>query len=133
MGNDQSKGLSRRQLLGAGVAAGIASVLGEPATVVTARQGAPATAAATGEELVLVNGRIHTMDRNNAVVNTVTIRNGRFAAVGGASPRPGAGRRIIDLKGRTVVPGIIDNHNHVVLMGNRPGYHTALENASSIA
>jgi len=31
-----------------------------------------------------------------------------------------------------VVPGIIDNHNHIVLMGNRPGYHTPLENAYSI-
>jgi predicted amidohydrolase YtcJ len=39
---------------------------------------------------------------------------------------------VIDLKGRTVVPGIIDNHNHIVLMGNRPGYHTPLENAFSI-
>jgi predicted amidohydrolase YtcJ len=132
MANDQSKRLSRRQLLGAGVAAGIAAVLGEPAGAVTAQQVAPGPAA-TGEELAFVNGRIHTMDRNNAIVNTVTVRNGRFAAVGGASPRPGAGRRIIDLKGRTVVPGIIDNHNHVVLMGNRPGYHTPLENASSIA
>ncbi|MGH9214483.1 MAG: hypothetical protein ACRD2C_28010 [Acidimicrobiales bacterium] len=33
----------------------------------------------------------------------------------------------------TVVPGIIDNHNHIVLMGNRPGHHTPLENAYSIA
>ena len=39
---------------------------------------------------------------------------------------------MINLKGRTVVPGIIDNHNHIVLMGNRPGYHTPLENAFSI-
>ena len=33
----------------------------------------------------------------------------------------------------SVVPGIIDNHNHIVAMGNRPGYHTPLENATSIA
>jgi hypothetical protein len=49
--------------------------------------------------------------------------------VDGAPPR---GVRVIDLRGRTVVPGIIDNHNHIVLMGNRPGYHTPLENAYSI-
>ena len=30
-----------------------------------------------------------------------------------------------------MVPGIIDNHNHLVLMGNRPGFHTPLENAHS--
>ena len=47
-------------------------------------------------------------------------------------PGPLDGIRIIDLRGRTVVPGIIDNHNHIVLMGNRPGYHTPLENAFSI-
>src|SRR5690606_6186529 len=40
--------------------------------------------------------------------------------------------RVINLRGRVVVPGIIDNHNHIVLMGNRPGHHTPLENARSI-
>ena len=40
-----------------------------------------------------------------------------------------SGTKVVDLRGRTVVPGIIDNHNHIVLMGNRPGYHTPLENA----
>src|SRR5207245_10340561 len=85
------------------------------------------------EEFVFVNGRIHTMDRINAIANTLSIRNGRFSAVGGAAPARGPGVRVIDLGGRTAVPGIIDNHNHIVLMGNRPGYHTPLENASSIA
>ncbi len=57
-----------------------------------------------------------------------TIRGGRRRGAAAA-----AGRRIIDLRGRTAVPGIIDNHNHIVAMGNRPGYHTPLENATSIA
>ena len=76
------------------------------------------------------------MDRNNAIAKTVSMRNGRFFAVGTGAPASGAPvpgiRTLIDLKGRTVVPGIIDNHNHIVLMGNRPGYHTPLENAFSI-
>jgi predicted amidohydrolase YtcJ len=126
MGDDMTR-LSRRQLLGAGAAAGVAAVFGGPGVRVAGAQGAAADA-----ELVFVNGRIHTMDRSNTVVNTVSIRNGRFAAVGGAAPRRAAGIRIVDLKGRTAVPGIIDNHNHIVLMGNRPGYHTPLENAFSI-
>jgi hypothetical protein len=53
--------------------------------------------------------------------------------VGHAARAHGPGARIVNLKHRTVVPGIIDNHNHIVLMGNRPGHHTPLENAYSIA
>ena len=72
------------------------------------------------------------MDSANRVVNSVTIRNGRFVAVGREPGRRAPGARVINLGGKTVVPGIIDNHNHIVLMGNRPGYHTPLENAYSI-
>jgi predicted amidohydrolase YtcJ len=82
-------------------------------------------------DLILVNGRIHTMDGQNSIVSSVAIRDGRFSDVGRHADR-GPRTRVIDLRGRTVVPGIIDNHNHIVLMGNRPGYHTPLENAYSI-
>src|SRR5207248_1208646 len=84
-------------------------------------------------DTVFVNGKIHTMDDENTVVSAVSIRDGRFAEVGHASRgQHGHDTKVIDLRGRTVVPGIIDNHNHIVLMGNRPGYHTPLENALSI-
>src|SRR5258706_14327637 len=84
-------------------------------------------------DIVFVNGKIHTMDDENTVVSAVSIRDGRFAEVGHTSRgRHGHDTKVIDLRGRTVVPGIIDNHNHIVLMGNRPGFHTPLENAYSI-
>lgn len=84
-------------------------------------------------DLLLVNGRIHTMDSGDRIVSSVAIKDGRFVDVGYSHRYPqGSETRVIDLRGRTVVPGIIDNHNHVVLMGNRPGYHTPLENAYSI-
>jgi predicted amidohydrolase YtcJ len=124
--------LSRRQLLSTGAAASVAAAFGGPGARAVLGQGAAGAAAAANPELVFVNGRIHTMDRSNTIVNTVSVRNGRFSAVGGAAPRGAPGIRVIDLKGRTAVPGIIDNHNHIVLMGNRPGYHTPLENAFSI-
>jgi len=84
------------------------------------------------ERLALVNGRIHTMDRHDRVVRSVLIEDGRFTRVGPGVPTHGSDLRVINLRGRTVVPGIIDNHNHIVLMGNRPGHHTPLENAASI-
>ena len=84
-------------------------------------------------DLLLVNGRIHTMDGRQRIVSSVAIKDGRFVEVGYSHRyHQGSGTRVIDLRGRTVVPGIIDNHNHIVLMGNRPGYHTPLENAYSI-
>jgi hypothetical protein len=72
------------------------------------------------------------MDARNTIARTVSIRNGRFVAVGDANPARGANTRIIDLKGRTVVPGVIEGHVHIVSLANRPGYHTVLENTSSI-
>jgi predicted amidohydrolase YtcJ len=112
------EGISRRQFLGAAAGATV--------VVFDALAQAPA-------ELRLINGRIHTMDARNTIARAVTIRNGRFAAVGDAAPAAAAGARTIDLQGRTVVPGLIDAHNHFVNLGNRPGYHTVIENATSIA
>jgi predicted amidohydrolase YtcJ len=86
-------------------------------------------------DVVLQNGRIHTMDEHGTVASSVAIKDGRFMEIasGRAHIRTGPRTRIVDLRGSTVVPGIIDNHNHLVLMGNRPGYHTPLENAHSLA
>jgi predicted amidohydrolase YtcJ len=86
-------------------------------------------------DVVLQNGRIHTMDEHGTVASSVAIKDGRFMEIasGRAHIQTGPRTRIVDLRGSTVVPGIIDNHNHLVLMGNRPGYHTPLENTHSLA
>jgi predicted amidohydrolase YtcJ len=85
-----------------------------------------------GKALRLVNGRIHTMDHKDRVVSTVLMRNGRFVAVGDARSGDDHCVQVIDLGGRTVVPGVIDNHNHIVLLGLRPGHDTRIENARSM-
>jgi predicted amidohydrolase YtcJ len=93
---------------------------------------------AQSQDLLLVNGRIHTMDAAGRVVSQVLVRNGRFEAVGNDLPATLKGSpsirnaRRIDLKGRTVIPGLIDAHNHIVLVGNRPGWHTPLEHVFTI-
>ncbi|HEX4997062.1 MAG TPA: amidohydrolase family protein [Terriglobia bacterium] len=117
-------------------AAGVAAVAGSaPSGAVAALQGAAQTggvAAGSEETLTFINGRIHTMDAANTVASTVSIRNGRFVSVGNSPGSPAAGARVIDLKGRTVVPGLIEAHIHSVSLANRPGYHTILENTTSI-
>jgi len=86
-----------------------------------------------GQSLRLVNGKIHTMDANNWIVSSVLIKNGKFAAVGeGRGEDERDCTRAINLEGRTAVPGIIDSHNHIVLLGLRPGRDARLENANSI-
>ena len=87
------------------------------------------------ETLILRNGRIHTMDAANTVANSVVIHNGRIISVNNrpaAGTFPASSTRTIDLRGRTVVPGLIEPHVHIVSLANRPGYHTILENTTSI-
>jgi predicted amidohydrolase YtcJ len=138
--SDQSKsgGLTRRGVLGTGAAA-VAGIGAAAASTGTAHaaggppHGRPPTGRGEPGDLALVNGRILTQDRRGTVASDVLIRDGRFAEVGRNLRTRGLNVRVIDLRGRTVVPGIIDNHNHIVLMGLRPGFHTPLENANSIA
>lgn len=84
--------------------------------------------------LALVNGQIYTMDENNSILSSAFIRNGYFAALGGDDYADQDCTDVIDLKGRTVIPGLIDNHVHFVRIGNRPGYDTReLESTYSLA
>ena len=84
--------------------------------------------------LFLTNGRIHTMDASRTVVSKVRIAGGRFVEVGDSASASGGCTDTIDLRGRTAIPGMIDNHFHVQLVGSRPGYETrTIETAFSIA
>ena len=90
---------------------------------------APSDRCVGTRDLRIVNGRIHTMDAHDTVVSSASIRQGRFVADAEIGPCT----RTIDVKGRTVVPGLIDNHNHIILLGLRPGHDARLETAASIA
>ena len=66
-------------------------------------------------DTVLVDGKIVTVDDRDSIVEAVAIRNGRFVAVGGTDEvmaLAGDSTRVIDLKGKTAMPGIIDSHTH---------------------
>jgi len=124
--------ISRRDFFGTATAAavGVAATSAAPEAAAQAPTTPPPPTA--DETLALVNGQIHTMDGRNTLARAVTIRNGRFITVGTAVPRNVPNMRTIDLGGRTVVPGLIEPHVHIVSLANRPGYHTILENTNSI-
>jgi predicted amidohydrolase YtcJ len=125
---DTGDGLGRRQLLGGAGAVVLSGLSG----VRLFAQSRPATAASGATDLLLVNGKIHTMDPGNRVVSQALIQNGRFTNVANNIPTPRGNIRRVDLKGRIVIPGLIDAHNHIVLVGNRPGWHTPLEHVFTI-
>ena len=71
-------------------------------------------------DLILHHGLFTTLDRANPAAGAVAIQDGKFAAVGPDKeilPRAGPETRIIDLKGRRVLPGLIDNHLHIIRAG----------------
>lgn len=71
-------------------------------------------------ELVLHGGRFTTLDSGNPTATAVAIARGRFTAVGSdreVIALAGSGTRMIDLKGRSALPGLIDNHLHIIRGG----------------
>ena len=68
-----------------------------------------------GTDLILVNGKIITVDAHDSIAQAIAIHNGRITAVGGNDEiRKGAPKDalVIDLHGRTATPGLIDTHCH---------------------
>jgi predicted amidohydrolase YtcJ len=77
-----------------------------------ATQPAPAPA-----DIVLVNGNVLTVDDTFSVASGLAVREGKFVAVGSndvVRRHIGKGTRIIEGRGRTVVPGLIDTHVHAL-------------------
>lgn len=80
----------------------------------------PGVPDALAPELILVNGRIHTIDDRTPSATAVAIRDGRFVAVGSDDEiraLAGEATQIEDLQGAAVVPGLIDAHNHLQTTG----------------
>jgi predicted amidohydrolase YtcJ len=67
--------------------------------------------------LILTNGNIVTVDERFSIVQAVAIRGDRIVATGSnqeINQLAGPNTRRIDLRGRTVIPGLIDNHMHLL-------------------
>lgn len=114
--------ISRRSFLG-GTAASLA-VLGP------SRWARAASALGTRfPDLIVVNGRVYTVDSRQPAAEAFAVKDGRFVAVGSTADiraLAGANTEIFDAEHATIVPGFNDSHNHApgnellyeVLVGN---------------
>ena len=87
-------------------------------------------------DLILFNGRLHTVDRARPRASAVAIKEGRFIAVGNdaqAMALRGASTQVIDLMGRTVIPGLNDSHLHLIRGGLNYNLELRWEGVPSLA
>ena len=101
------------------------------------QDGAPAKANSTAAntDMVLINGKIITVDAKDSIAQGVAIRSGKIIAVGSnaeVQARAGKSARVIDLHGRTATPGLIDSHGHFADGGVGELYAVSLSDAASI-
>jgi predicted amidohydrolase YtcJ len=86
-------------------------------------------------DILLVNGKIVTLDAASSVREALAIEADRITATGSSEElRKSAGpsTRVIDLGGRTVIPGLIDSHIHAIRAGFRYATEVNWEGATSI-
>lgn len=76
---------------------------------------APAALGPAAADLVFINAKVLTVDARSSVADAFAVKDGRFVQVGTNSEAmalTGPATRVVDLKGRTVIPGLADSHLH---------------------
>lgn len=110
---------SRRKLLQAASTLALGGVFGRSAFSETlSREGPNMTDSIP--DIIFHNGEITTLDRVNPVAHAVAIKDGKFLAVGSDQEvlaLAGSATKVVDLKRRCVLPGLVDNHTHMVRGG----------------
>jgi len=82
-------------------------------------------------DLVVLNGRVYTVDSARSWANAFAVRGGRIIAVGdeaAVKPLIGEGTRVLDLDGRMAMPGIVDVHTHMMMGGQAALFELRLSN-----
>jgi predicted amidohydrolase YtcJ len=105
------------------------------AVFVMAALGLAAPAWANPADILLVNGRIVTLDPAAGISEALAIEAGHIAATGSTEAMrklAGPATEIIDLDGRTVIPGLIDSHIHAIRAGFRYATEVHWDGATTI-
>jgi len=82
--------------------------------------GPGARAAVAPADMILMNGKIVTLNPKSSIAQAVAIEQGKIVAVGTNTDLHqymGHTTRVIDLHGRTMIPGLIDSHMHAIRQG----------------
>ncbi|RYY35099.1 MAG: amidohydrolase [Sphingobacteriaceae bacterium] len=75
---------------------------------------------ADSADVIYINGKVLTMDSANSIAQAVAVKDGKILLVGtsaAVSKLKNAQTTVIDLKGKTLMPGIIDGHSHFMSLG----------------
>jgi predicted amidohydrolase YtcJ len=86
-------------------------------------------------DLILVHGKILTVDAKDSIAQAIAIRQGKIVAVGSDQQilqLGGPQAKVIDLHGKTATPGLIDTHAHLASGGYEELYEVGLSDAASI-
>ncbi|MCW5297950.1 amidohydrolase [Herbaspirillum lusitanum] len=87
-------------------------------------------------DLILLNGNFHTIDKAQPLASAVAIKDGKFLAVGDAEAamrHRGDATKVVDLNGRSVVPGLNDSHIHLIRGGLNYNLELRWEGVPSLA
>ncbi|WP_423200259.1 MULTISPECIES: amidohydrolase [unclassified Cupriavidus] len=71
-------------------------------------------------DTVYLNGKIVTVDPAFSIAQAVAVKDGKFIGVGSSEDMrklAGTTTRVVDLKGQTVIPGMMDSHSHMIGAG----------------
>ena len=96
------------------------STLTAAATLIALSNAPAALAQVQAPDTILTNGKIITVDDRFSIAQAVAVRGDRIVAVGSNADinrLAGPNTRRIDLAGKAVVPGMIDNHAHIMEEG----------------
>ena len=94
----------------------------------------PGLGSGQAPDRILYNGKVLTVDRDFSVASAIAIGGERILSVGETDeirPLADDDTEEIDLEGRTVIPGLIDNHIHYLRATNFAAYETRIHGVTS--
>ncbi|WP_395503356.1 amidohydrolase, partial [Ectopseudomonas mendocina] len=129
---------NRRRILAAGGVLGAAGAIWSalPFATFASDSSTRSPGGSMSADLILFNGRLHTVDQEKPHATAVAIKDGKFVAVGSdaeAMALRGAATRVVDLQKRTVIPGLNDSHLHLIRGGLNYNLELRWEGVPSLA